>query len=114
MENFYVPTSCFLKFNLLSYFITRYQHDFVLRFLFRASILPSHFEEVLFILSNLIKLELVALDITNKNYLLWTLDAEIHLDAMKLVNTIKQENQELMQNRGKAMILLRHQIYTKG
>ncbi|KAJ0017082.1 hypothetical protein Pint_12191 [Pistacia integerrima] len=35
-------------------------------------------------MTNLTKLEFVALDITGKNYLSWILDVEIHLDAMGL------------------------------
>ena len=38
---------------------------------------------------NLAKFEFVALDISGKNYLSWVLDAEIHLDAMNIRNTIK-------------------------
>ena len=44
-------------------------------------------------MSNLTKLEFVALDISRKNYLSWILDAETHLDAMNLGNTIKEGNQ---------------------
>ena len=43
-------------------------------------------------MSNLAKLEFVALNISGKNYLSWVLDVEIHLDAMNLENTIKEEN----------------------
>ncbi|KAL6316886.1 hypothetical protein AAG906_023541 [Vitis piasezkii] len=43
-------------------------------------------------MSNLAKLEFVALDISGKIYLSWVLDAEIHLDAMNLGNTIKEGN----------------------
>ena len=43
-------------------------------------------------MSNLAKLEFVALDISSKYYLSWVLDAEIHLDAMNLGNTIKEGN----------------------
>nr|XP_016516170.1 PREDICTED: uncharacterized protein LOC107832804 [Nicotiana tabacum] len=39
-------------------------------------------------MSNLSKLEFVALDISKKNYQLWFLDAEIHLAAKGLGNTI--------------------------
>ena len=39
-------------------------------------------------MSNLEKLEFVALDISAKNYLSWILDAEIYLDAINLRNTI--------------------------
>ena len=44
-------------------------------------------------MSNLAKLEFVALDIYGKNYLLWILDAEIHLTFMNLGETIKEENE---------------------
>ena len=43
-------------------------------------------------MSNLAKLEFVALNISGKNYLSWVLDVEIHLDVMNLENTIKEEN----------------------
>ena len=43
-------------------------------------------------MSNIAKLEFAALDISGKNYLSWILDAEIHLDAMNLGNTIKEGN----------------------
>ena len=42
-------------------------------------------------MSNLTKLEFVALDISEKNYLSWILDAEIYLTAMNLNNTIKKK-----------------------
>ncbi|KAK8356730.1 hypothetical protein V6Z12_A05G373800 [Gossypium hirsutum] len=45
-------------------------------------------------MSNLTKLEFVALDITGNNYLSWVLDAEIHLDAKGLGETIKEGNEE--------------------
>ena len=44
-------------------------------------------------MSNLSKLEFVALDISGKNYLSWVLDAEIHLAAKGLDATITQENE---------------------
>ena len=43
-------------------------------------------------MSNITKLEFAALDISSKNHLSWILDAEIHLDAMNLGNTIKGGN----------------------
>ncbi|XP_021767035.1 uncharacterized protein LOC110731492 [Chenopodium quinoa] len=49
-------------------------------------------------MSNLVKFEFVALDITGKNYLSWVLDAEIHLDSKGLGETI-------------AMIFLRHHLH---
>ncbi|KAJ9539332.1 hypothetical protein OSB04_032065 [Centaurea solstitialis] len=62
-------------------------------------------------MSNLAKLEFLALDITGKNYLSWVLDAEIHLDAKGLGKTIKEGNQESIQDRAKAMIFLRHHLH---
>ena len=59
-------------------------------------------------MSNLYKLEFLALDISGKSYLLWVLDAEIHLDAMGLADTIQKNNQASNQNCAKAMIFLRH------
>ena len=44
-------------------------------------------------MSNLTKLEFVALKISRKNYLSWILDADIHLDAMNLRVMIKEGNQ---------------------
>ena len=42
-------------------------------------------------MSNLTKLEFVALDISEKHYLSWILDAEIHLTTMNLDNTIQEK-----------------------
>ena len=64
-------------------------------------------------MSNLTKLEFVALDIIGKNYLSWILDAEIHLDAMDLGDTIKEENEASSQDKAKAMIFLRHHLHKR-
>ncbi|XP_060190546.1 uncharacterized protein LOC132619758 [Lycium barbarum] len=61
-------------------------------------------------MSNLSKLEFVALDISGKNYLSWVLDAEIHLDTKGLGATITQDNTESSQDKAKAMIFLRHHL----
>ncbi|XP_019261459.1 PREDICTED: uncharacterized protein LOC109239358 [Nicotiana attenuata] len=61
-------------------------------------------------MSNLSKLEFVALDISGKSYMSWVLDAEVHLDAMGLPDTIKDKNQASNQDRAKAMIFLRHHL----
>ena len=50
-------------------------------------------------MSNLAKLEFVALDITSKNYLSWILNAEIHLYAMGLRDTIKEANKASNQDK---------------
>ena len=56
-------------------------------------------------MSNLTKLEFVALDISGNNYLSWILDAEIHLDASNLGETIKENNSASL-----ALIFLRHHL----
>ena len=61
-------------------------------------------------MSNITKLEFAAFDISGKNYLSWILDAEIHLNAINLGNTIKGGNTASLQDRAKALIFLRHHI----
>ncbi|GKD71082.1 hypothetical protein Tco_1325172 [Tanacetum coccineum] len=61
-------------------------------------------------MTNLAKLEFLALDISGKNYLSWVLDAEIHLDANGIGNTIKEGNETSVQDKAKAMIFLRHHL----
>ncbi|XP_019238503.1 PREDICTED: uncharacterized protein LOC109218578, partial [Nicotiana attenuata] len=61
-------------------------------------------------MSNLSKLEFVALDISGKNYLSWVLDAEIHLAAKGLGNTITRGNKASSQDKAKAMIFLRYHL----
>jgi hypothetical protein len=62
-------------------------------------------------MSNLTKLEFAALDVSGKNYLSWILDAEIHLEAMNLGNTIKADNETSQQHRAKAMIFFCHHLH---
>ena len=61
-------------------------------------------------MANITKLEFAALDISGKNYFSWILDVEIHLDAMNLGNTIKEENTASQQDHAKALIFLHHHI----
>ncbi|XP_060177704.1 uncharacterized protein LOC132607629 [Lycium barbarum] len=61
-------------------------------------------------MDNLTKLEFAALNILGKNYLSWMLDAEIHLDAMGLGDTIKDQNKASKQDCAKTMIFLRHHL----
>ncbi|XP_075112107.1 uncharacterized protein LOC142182082 [Nicotiana tabacum] len=61
-------------------------------------------------MSNLSKLEFVALDISGKNYLSWVLDAEIHLVIKYFGNTITQGNEASSQDKAKAMIFFRHHL----
>jgi hypothetical protein len=62
-------------------------------------------------MANLSKLEFVALDISGKNYLPWTLDVEIHLTANNRGDTIKDENKISPQEKTKVMIFLRHHLH---
>ena len=61
-------------------------------------------------MQNLTKLEFIAHDISEKNYLSWILDAEIHLTDMNLGNTIQEKNQASRQDCAKAMIFLHHHL----
>ncbi|KAK8309208.1 hypothetical protein V6Z11_D02G111500 [Gossypium hirsutum] len=62
-------------------------------------------------MSNLSKLEFATLDILGKNYLSWVLDAEIHLDAKGLGNTIVANKEASNQDKAKAMIFIRHYLH---
>jgi hypothetical protein len=62
-------------------------------------------------MSNLTKLEFVALDISGKNYLSWILDTKIHLEAMNLGKTIRDGNAESQQDRAKLIIFIRHYLH---
>jgi hypothetical protein len=62
-------------------------------------------------MTNLAKLDFVALDITGNNYLSWIFDAKIHLDVMGLGDTIKDDNEASSQNKAKAMIFLRRHLH---
>mgnify|MGYP003362379642 CR=1 FL=1 len=60
-------------------------------------------------MSNLLKLEFVALDISEKNYLSWVLDAEI-LAAKGLSAIITPDNSTSSLDKAKAMIFPRHHL----
>ena len=62
-------------------------------------------------MSNLTKLEFVALDILGKNYPSWILDVKIHLDAMNLGATIKEGNHASLQDHAKLLIFFRHHLH---
>ena len=61
-------------------------------------------------MANLAKLDFVALNITGKNYLTWVVDTKIHLEAMNLGETIREENNTSSQDRAKAMIFIRRHL----
>ena len=62
-------------------------------------------------MTNLTKLKFVALEISSKNYLVWILDAEIHLDTMNLKNIIKEGNDIFTHDHAKAMNFLQHHLH---
>ncbi|KAG5253146.1 Gag [Salix suchowensis] len=62
-------------------------------------------------MSNLAKLEFVALDNTRKNYLSWSLDVKMHLDIMGFGDTIIDDNKSYSENKTKTMIFLRHHLH---
>ncbi|XP_058776519.1 uncharacterized protein LOC131650824 [Vicia villosa] len=62
-------------------------------------------------MSNLAKLDFGALDISEKNYLPWALDAEIHLNVEGHGNAIKEGNISSDQQKTKAMIFLRRHLH---
>jgi hypothetical protein len=62
-------------------------------------------------MSNLAKLDFVALDVTGKNYLPWILHAEIHSNANGLGETIKEGTNESSQNKAKDMIFIRRHLH---
>ena len=62
-------------------------------------------------MSNITKLEFVALDISGKKYLSWILDAKIYLDAMNLGAMIKEGNQASLQDRTKTLIILCYHLH---
>ncbi|XP_073016741.1 uncharacterized protein [Primulina eburnea] len=61
-------------------------------------------------MTNITKLEFEALDISGKNYLSWILDAEVHLISKNLGDTIKEANNESLQDLAKSLIFLRHHL----
>ena len=64
---------------------------------------------IVFIMSNLSKLEFVELDISGKNYFPWILDVEIHLTAC-LGDSIVEGNKASSQYKAKSMIFHCHHL----
>ena len=62
-------------------------------------------------MSKISSLSFIALDISDKNYLSWVLDAEINLETGNLGETIKEGNQRSLQDRAKALIFLRYHLH---
>ncbi|XP_074378013.1 uncharacterized protein LOC141719533 [Apium graveolens] len=64
-------------------------------------------------MANLAKLEFVALDVSGNNYLSWVLDAELHLSANGLKDTIDPEKIPTVEQNAKAIIFLRERNFQK-
>nr|KYP33884.1 hypothetical protein KK1_045219 [Cajanus cajan] len=62
-------------------------------------------------MSNIVKLEVVAFNIMEKNYLSWILDVEIQLDAIGRKDSIKEGNVVSNQDKAKVIIFLRYHIH---
>ncbi|XP_022869494.1 uncharacterized protein LOC111388903 [Olea europaea var. sylvestris] len=62
-------------------------------------------------MTNITKLKFAAFDISGKNYQSWILDVDIHLVSKGLGETIKEGNNESLQDRGKTLIFLRHHLH---
>ncbi|GKB39879.1 hypothetical protein Tco_0884821, partial [Tanacetum coccineum] len=62
-------------------------------------------------MSNLVKLEFLALDISGQNYLSWVVDAEIYLAANGLGDTFQAEKETTIEQKAKAKIFLRHHLH---
>lgn len=65
----------------------------------------------MFRILNLTKLELVVFDIYGNNYLIWILDAKIHLDVMNLKDTIKERNKTSLQDHTNTILFLHHHYH---
>ncbi|XP_026398935.1 uncharacterized protein LOC113294773 [Papaver somniferum] len=59
---------------------------------------------------SLSKVNFKILDISDKNYLPWVLDAEVHMGASSLDKTITKDNKESQEDRSKALIFIRHHL----
>ncbi|XP_074356213.1 uncharacterized protein LOC141695906 [Apium graveolens] len=62
-------------------------------------------------MANLAKLEFVVLDVSGNNYLLWVLDAELHLSVNGLKDTIDPEKIPTVEQNAKAITFLRYHIH---
>ena len=63
------------------------------------------------IMSNLTKLEINTLDITENNYMTWAAGAKMHLRGNKLLEIIDSSKTVSDEKKEKAMIFLRHHIH---
>lgn len=83
----------------------------ICQFDFKYFFLIQYLIYLLWIISNLTKLEFVALNVFGNTYLSFIFNVKIHLDTMNFENTIKARNEASLQNRAKAMIFLCYHLY---
>ncbi|CAM8948852.1 unnamed protein product [Rhodiola kirilowii] len=62
-------------------------------------------------MTNLVKLNFSPLDIVVTNYMSWTMDIEIHLQSMSLIETIKEGNKPLEIDMKKSLIFIRRHLH---
>ncbi|KAL4568320.1 hypothetical protein LXL04_023929 [Taraxacum kok-saghyz] len=61
-------------------------------------------------MSNMAKLEFPALEVNGKNYMSWTIDAEMHLESMGIREAINFINDCSLQDKARAHVFLRKHI----
>ncbi|XP_070017174.1 uncharacterized protein [Nicotiana sylvestris] len=61
-------------------------------------------------MTDVMKRKFVAFEISGKNYMIWVLDDEIHLDAMSLGDAIKDKTKASTYDYAKALIFLCHHL----
>lgn len=59
---------------------------------------------------NIFRRDFSTLDISGKTYMSWLLNTEIHLNAMSLTDTIKNNNKASELDKAKAMIFVHHHL----
>ena len=59
----------------------------------------------------LTNLQILALEVSERNYLSWILDAKMHLQAIGLEGTIVEGKKTSLQEKSKAMIFFRYPIH---
>lgn len=62
-------------------------------------------------MSNLAKLDIIALDVSDKNCMTWASDVKMHLRSNKLLRNIDASETTLDESKAKAMVFLRHHLH---
>ncbi|KAL6582964.1 hypothetical protein OROMI_005042 [Orobanche minor] len=72
---------------------------------------PKDFCYCISTMSNLVKLEFNALDISGNNFMPWTLDIKAHMRSMNLTETLNEPNDSSGVDRPKSLIFIRRHLY---